>query len=125
MQERNIYAGCAETLMQAHFDSGITHVYQSHESYVRRANLPEVMRFTAGVTCRGASRLSVACAADRWRYAYRIFSRGGKKSECFIDWQRASQGSRWCTSTRPRRVSRTFRMMYSGFREAMLPRYSQ
>lgn len=57
VQERNIYAGYVETLMQSHSDSGITHVYQGHESHVRPASkLTESYAFTAGVTCRGASR---------------------------------------------------------------------
>lgn len=36
--------GIFTRVMQTHSDSGITHVYQGHESHVRRANLPEVMR---------------------------------------------------------------------------------
>lgn len=58
VQERNIYA---ETLMQSHSDSGITHVYQDHESHIRRANLPEVIRLLLELRARDVSRLSVAC----------------------------------------------------------------
>lgn len=67
-----------------------------------------------------ASRLSVACAADPWKFAH--ISRGGEKNRNTLSRSTTRQParSRWCTFTRPRRVSRASRMMYSGFREATL-----
>jgi len=94
VQERNIYAGYAETLMQAHSDSRNNSCLPGLRITRPTSKLTGSYAFTAGVTCMDAS---VACSANRWKYAYRTSMGGKNRNALLID--KTPVGGRWCTFT--------------------------